>query len=587
MKRPSLLAALSVLVALSSAVAAPFVFPAAWFDDLGQAKRGGELRDYNPYDFKTFNPFITAEGGNIPARLSGGVGLYLQNPQDDSYLPWMADGKPTISNDGKRFVVKIRPGMKFSDGTPITAQDFVTTIKIHADDKVGSNLRDFFWQGDKRIEVQALNTLTLQFDFPKVSAGAYQRMSVTPWPDKIFGPVYAKEGAEGIRKMWGLNTPPAQIVSPGPWVLTSYAPGEKAVLKRNPNFGEWNRDSRGLALPYLNGYTVRIIKDQNASLGAYLAGQIDTFLPSKADDLAAIKKAIDEKRLNATLLANISPHTSSSWITFNWNRASDPAKQALFRDEKFRHAMSHLANRAAMVQLGMGGVGNEVYTSVYPIFKRYQFASTPKYAYNPAQATKLLAELGYARKNADGWLVNADGKVLEFDMMTDASNNVHTKLGQIFTDEAKKAGVKVNYKAVDFNTLVTQLLNASPDRKFDAILLNIGGGDNFWPFLRNQVPCGATLHAWNRLPDSGCISQAEKDIERLYDQGDQTLDSEARRKIGEQLARIESEQQAMIYLIGPNYHATWNNRLGGFYRKNLIDGQYQAGPFSFITNYVK
>lgn len=577
-----------LLLTTSSAIAAPFVYPAAWFaENPAQIKTGGDVKDYAIYDFKTFNPFISAESGSVPYRMGMNAGLFIQSPIDDSYMPLMAAAMPKVSNDGKRFVVTLRPGMKFSDGKPITAKDFVTTAKIHSDKGVGSNFFDNFYQGEQAISVKALNSSTLQIDFPRVSAGAYSRMSFTPWPDHIFGPVYAKGGAEAIKQMWGLNTKPSSLVTAGAWTLSAYNPGQLAVFKKNPYFGQWNVDARNRPLPYLDSYSVRVMADGNAAIAAFLAGQIDFFMPRNTDDLAQVKRAIDSKKLSATLLANVSPSTQSSWITFNWNKASDPDKQKLFRDVRFRRAMSHLANRAAMVQLGMGGMGSEVYTSVYPMFKNYQFASTPTYKYNTAEALRLLGQLGYTTKNAQGWLVNAAGQPLEFDLTTDTGNTLHEQIGQIFTDEAKKVGVKINYRPIDFNSLVTQLLDRSDDRKFDAILLNIGGGDNFWPYLRNQVPCGATLHAWNRTPDNSCLTEQEKQIEKLYDQGDQTLDAAARRKLGEQLSKIESEQQAMIYLVGPNFHTAYNNRVGGMYKKDLINSQNYEAPWSHITKYLK
>src|SRR6476469_514728 len=189
--------ALTLALALmgSGAFAAPFVLPAAWMaQNPSEAKTGGEFRQSSISDFKTFNPFTTAEAGNIPDLISGLVGLYTQDPTNDKFIPQMADAMPTISNNGKRFVVKIRQGMKFSDGQAITADDWITTFKLHTDDKIGSNSYDNFFLNDKPITVKKLDTYTLQFDFPQVSASALNRMSYTPWPDHIFGPVYKSKG---------------------------------------------------------------------------------------------------------------------------------------------------------------------------------------------------------------------------------------------------------------------------------------------------------------------------------------------------------------------------------------------------------
>ncbi|GBF03969.1 peptide ABC transporter, periplasmic peptide-binding protein, appA [Deinococcus aerius] len=586
--RKALFVALALTV--GSATAAPFVLPAKWMAaNPSQAKTGGEVRIYSLSDYKTLNPFTSAEADSLPDLMSdvGLGGLFTQDPSTDKFIPHMADAMPTVSNGGKRFVVKLRQGMKFSDGQPITADDFVTTFKIHTDDKVGSNSYDSFFLNGKPITLKKIDDYTLQFDFPQVSSGAYVRMAFIPWPDHVFGPVYRSKGAEGIKAMWGISADPKTIVSPGPWVISNYQPGQRAVLRKNPYFGEWNKDGAGKPLPYLDTMSIRLLKDLNAGLAAYLAGQIDTFAPSKADDLAQIKRAIDSGNLKAQLFPNVSPNATSQWIVFNWNKAADPFKQKLFRDVRFRQAMSHIANRQGMIQLALGGLGTEVYTGVYPVFKNYQFASTPKYPYNLAQASKLLAQIGFTKKNAQGYLVDRTGKVLEFNLSTNAGNTVREQLGRIFADEAKKVGVKVNFTPIDFNNLVDQLTSKGPNRPFDAILLGLSGGDNIWPYGSNVIPCGGNLHAYNVPADGKCLTPQESLMTKLYYQGDQTLDDDARRKIGEQLSKAEALNQGFVYLVGTNYHVTFNSRLGGEYDRDLWDAYNLSRPYAHLTTYIK
>lgn len=580
---------LAAALTLSAASAAPFVYPAAWLaEPASQAKPGGEVRDFNLSDFKTLNPFTSAEAGSLPTIMGdASTGLFMQDPTSGEFIPFMAAAMPTVSNGGKRFTVKLRPELKFSDGQAITADDWVTTYKIHTDDKVGSNSYDTFFLAGKPITVKKIDATTLQFDFPTVSASAYSIMSYAPWPDHVFGPVYTKSGAEGIKAMWGLNTDPKNIVSPGAWVLSSYQPGQRAVLTKNTYYGQWVKDSAGKPLPYLDTYSVRIVKDQNAALAAYLSGQIDVYGARNADDLAQIKKAIDAGNLKSVLIPNVSPNSTSSWIVFNWNKASDPNKQKLFRNAKFRQAMSHIANRQAMIQLALGGLGTAVYTSTYPVFKNYQFASTPKFDYDLAAASKLLAEIGYTKKDANGYLVDGKGKELEFTLSTNSGNTVREQLGSIFRDEAKKVGVKVNFTPIDFNNLVDQLTAKGENRPFDAILLGLSGGTNIWPYGTNVVPCGTNLHSYNNPTNGACLTQTETQMTKLYYQGDQTLNNAARQKIGERLSKLEGELQPVIYLVGTNYHVIYNSRLGGEFKRNLMDAYYGSRPSDFITTYIK
>lgn len=578
--------ALTLALALTvgtAAAQADFVYPAAWTAEQNTAnKRGGELRLSAISDFKTFNPFTSSEADSAPDRMetggTGQVGLFAQDPRNDEFVPYMAASAPVVSNNGRRFVVKIRQGMKFSDGQPITADDWITTYNIHRDDKVGSNSYDNFFLAKKPILLKKIDNYTLQFDFPQTSSKAYVLMSFAPWPDHVYGKAYRAGGAEAVKKLWSLNTNPSEIVSPGMWVVESYRAGERTVFKKNPFFGEWNKDSRGQALPYLDKLNVRIVADLNAALAAYLSGQIDTVGVRNADDLAQIKRAIDNNSLKASLRANVSPQATSQWITFNWNKASDPAKQKLFRDVRFRRAMSHIANRQAMVQLALGGLGSETYFSTYPIFAQQIQAGTaagaPRFPYNLAEATKLLGQIGYTRKNAEGYLVDRAGKVLEFNLSTNAGNTVREQLGRIFADEAKKVGVKVNFTPIDFNTLVGQLTSKGENRPFDAILLGLSGGDNIWSFGQNVVPCGTNLHSYNNPTNGRCATSQEQLMDKLYYQGDAELNDARRRAIGGQLMKTEGELQPVIYLVGGNFHVTYNERLGGEFPANLMNAYY-------------
>ncbi|CAM3172951.1 ABC-type dipeptide transport system, periplasmic component [Deinococcus saxicola] len=581
---------LALAMTATTSLAAPFVYPAAWTGEQNTAnKRGGEFRNYTLSDFKTFNPFTSAEATSIPGTMETGAGLFTQDPRNNEFIPKMADGPAVVSNNNKRFVVKLRPGMKFSDGQPITADDWITTWKIHTDDKVGSNSYDTFFINDKPIVIKKINDLTLQFDFPTQSATALSIMSFAPWPDHVFGKAYKAGGAEAIKKLWGLGTNPSEIVSPGMWVLESYKAGERAVLKANKFYGDWNKDSKGNAVPYLDKYSFRIVADLNAGLAAYLAGQIDVFGASKADDLAQIKKAIDAGNLKAYLKANVSPQATSSWIVFNWNKSDDAAKQALFRDVRFRRAMSHIANRDAMIKLALGGLGSEVYFSTYPIFKDQTDAGlkagAPQYKYDLEQAKKLLAQIGYSKINSEGYRVNSAGKVLEFNLATNSGNTVREQLGQIFKDEAKKAGVKVNFTPIDFNTLVGQLTAKGEKRPFDAILLGLSGGTNIWPFGVNVVPCGTNLHSYNNPTDGKCLTSQEQLMTKLYYQGDAELNTAKRLAIGGQLMKNEGELQPVIYLVGTNYHVTYNDRVGGEYTPDMMDAYY--GSRNIALTFIK
>lgn len=586
---------LTFLLGLGQSLATPFVYPEGWFQspnqnkksNLSNMKKGGALRIGKVRDFKTFNPFTTIETESLPKQIATGSGLFITDVETGHFLPLMAREMPVISNDGKTFTVQIRRGMRFSDGQPITADDWVTTYQIHSDKEVGSiYLRDLAI-GEDIVKVKKLDNYTLRFDFPYPNAAAYKKMSLQPWPKHIFGPVYKKGGAQAIKNMWGLDTPSEQIVSAGAWTLQSYSPEYTAILSKNTYFGQWSKDSKGRSLPHFNFIKIRIFNSENAILSSYLAGDLDIYVPRHAQDLAQIKQAIDKKKIKANLLANLGPDRVVHWITFNWNRASHPYKEQLFRNVLFRRAMSHLANRKAMVQLALGGAGTPVFTNVHLGFKNYQFKSTPHYPYHPKTATRLFKQMGYTQKNKAGYLINAKGETIDFDLAFDAKQIVDQRMAQIFAADAQKAGIKVNLKPLKFSLIVKHLQSEGKDRKWDAVLLSLGGGEHYYPYMSGIMVCGAVFHSYNRLGKGKCLTQQEERITKLFKKGDQTLDHNKRRKIGQQISKLYGEQQAFIYLASRNYHFSYNNRIGGWYKKELINAINSYGIANFAGNYFK
>lgn len=573
---------LAALAVSGTASAAPFVWPQAWTSNPpSEVQTGGTFRDYVLSDHKTLNPFTTAESGNIPGQISAG-GLFRLDPVKKQYIPYMAESYTTSPN-GLVWTMKVRSGMKWSDGKPIVADDFITTFRIETDEKVGSNSYDSWFVNDKPIKVAKVGTDQVQVTFPTRVADAIEIAAISPQPTHVFMPVYTAKGAEGIKAMWTLNEPAANVISSGAFKFAGYRPGERASFVKNPFFGEWNKDSAGKPLPYLDGYTQTVTKDLNAAFAQFLAGQLDSFSPRNADDLAQIKRAIDAGNLKAQLRPNVSPQASSLWITFNWNQASNPTKQALFRNPDFRRAMSHIANRQAMIDLVLGGLGTPAYTGVYAIFKDWVSTSAKKYDYNLEAASKLLAQVGYSKKNADGWLVDRNGKVLEFDLATNAGNNQREQAAKIFVDEAKKVGVKVNFKPIDFNTLVSQLLSKGDDRKWDAILLGLSGSSIIYPLGDNVEPCGTNLHAFNA--SGKCLAPWETQVTALFARGKQELDTAKRQAIAKQIQNIQSENQAFIYLFSPNAHQAWNDRVQGEYPAGVADAY--VGSRTLVLTWIK
>lgn len=553
--------ALAAAGALSMAFAEPFVWPSAWTTaEPGAAQYGGTYRLYDISEIKTFNPAVTDTSTTFTGYWFDQAQLIMRGPDSDEWLPYAAESFE-VSEDGLTVTVVTRPELKWSDGEPLDANDYYLTYLIETDPATGSNGYDSWFIDGAPITVELVNDTTLVYTFPTPDRQAMPVVATSPMPDHVFGPVFASGGGAAIAELWGNNVDVSQLVGAGPFVPTVHQLGERLVMERNPYFGDWNVDEQGNALPYLDALSFTSVTDTDAALNLYLAGELDTFSPRNLDDIGLIANAINNGELNAVIHENISPVASSQFIVFNWNKASDPKKEELFRNADFRRAMSHLTDRAAMVDLVYQGSAEPMYNSVYQVYDYWVSEDAPRFDYDPEAALELLAGIGFVSRNANGFLVDADGWELGFTLTTNAGAVQREQIVQIFADAAREVGVNVNVLPLDFNLMVGQLTSVGDDRDFDAILIGLTGGNRDWPFGSNVVPWGTNLHMYNQ--SETFVTPQELQMGRLYYQGRQELDTEAAREIGYELQAIEANLQPIIYTVSPTAHASWLSNVAG------------------------
>ncbi len=545
----------------SVALAEPVVWPSAWTTaESGEAQYGGALRTYDISDIGTFNPAITDTSTTFTGYWFDQAQLIRRGPDSDEWLPYAASAFE-VSEDGLVVNVTVREGMFWSDGEVLDANDYYLTYVLETDPEVGSNGFDSWFVDGEPIIVELVDDYNLVYNFPVPDRMAMPMVATSPMPAHVFGPIYDQGGGEAIAAAWGTEVDVSTLVGAGPFVPTVHQPGERLIMSRNAYFGEWNVDEDGNALPYLDEINITFVTDSDAALNLYLAGNLDTFSPRTLDDIGLISVAVQNGEIDADIIENASPIDSSQFIVWNWNKSSDPKKQEIFRNTSFRQAMSHLTDRDAMIDLIYGGAAEPMYYSVYQVYDYWVNNDAPRFDYDPERAAELLADIGFSQRNANGWLVDADGWELGFTLVTNAGNVQREQITQIFADGAREAGVNVEILALDFNLMVGQLTSVGDDRDFDAILIGLTGGSRDWPFGSNVIPWGTNLHMYNQ--SSTFVTPQELQMGRLYYQGRAELDTEAAREIGYQIQAVEAELQPIVYTVSPTAHFSWLSNLEG------------------------
>jgi len=574
-------AVLIVALALGGATASPFVNPANQSVSAPASVRtGGTLRLSAAGDFDTFNPLVAQTRPNIPELTDAG-GLVSVDPNTSEYVGYMAETF-SLSADKRTYTFTLRPELKWSDGQAITADDFITSFRIYAADE-DSGLNGYMSDNGKPLTYKKLGALKLSITFPRGAVQNLETISyLTPLPDHVFGPAFASGGAKAVNDLWPINTDPSKLVVSGPFKVSRYTRGERLTLVRNPNYGLWNKDSAGRPTPYLDGLQYTVVKDANAQLAQFLAGNVDVYQPDNRDKLAQITAAKTAGKLDVQLMANAGPNATVDYLYFNFNLASSPFKQKLFRDVRFRQAMSMLVNKDAIIDQVLGGLGVPAWTSVYPLYSEWVAPNVDKYKFNPAAAAALLKKMGFTKKGSDGVLMDAKGNRLSFTLDTNSENNRRQQIARLFVDEARKVGVEVKTNFIPFTQLISLTTPATAaekaDRKFDAAITGLSGGGFINPVgVAATLACGGDLNGYDQSPT--CLQPWETTQYNLYLKSTTEFDQAKRKAIANQIQQLQVENQGLIYLISQNAHYAWDSRVEGEFPKKIATPLWASSYF--------
>ncbi|MGY2894877.1 ABC transporter substrate-binding protein [Deinococcus sp. UYEF24] len=569
MSRFSVLTALILLSTVAPlAHAQSLVRSAANGGDNPQATPGGSL-SYGTVDMpSTLNPFVASslsDANFINILLPALMSFNSTTLKDDTYAAVSA----TVSKDGKSITYKLRDGLKWSDGQDLNADDVIYSAQLHTRADINSRYASSFLLNGKPITWTKVDSTTVRQTLPSIDAVALDLATWPILPEHIFRPIFEKDGAAGVLSAYSIKTPPAQIVTGGPFTVVSYKIGEELQLKKNPRY--FVKDAKGRALPYLDTLIFKKYADPNALLAGFLSGQIDVLQPEQVEDVAAIRRAIDSGSIDATLKINAGSSGVVSTLHPNLQQ-KDPVKAALYRNVKFRQAISYLVDRDTIVKVALGGLGKPLYGPVTTGNTRWYDPSAyvegqSKFSYDPKKAAQLLSELGYKKKNAQGFLVNARGQSIKFTILASSSQPIQKSGGQIVIDDLKAAGLDVTLSVVDNASVVTPAIrnfNADGTRNFDWLFTDFGAQADP-PTRRNLYNLDGAAHIYN-LAQRGQKRPAKVDawelqLDKYVFAGLGTLDQDQRFKIYSDFQKTAAHYLPYVYIYSPSINVAYRNRV--------------------------
>ena len=551
------------LLAATLVVAAPLPAPTNAAEELqrvdGEVGRyGGRLVIGQRSEPKTLNPVTATDAVSREVIGRFTADLITINRASQETEPGLAKSW-TTSADGRTFTLKLRKGIRFSDGHPFNADDVIFSFTVYLDEAVNSPQRDLLIIDDKALSVTKLDEYTVRFTLPRPYAAAERIFDgLAMLPKHILEKPY-REGR--FAQAWLLNAPPAEVVGLGPFRVKEYLAGQRIVLERNPYY--WKADHDKHRLPYLDELVFLFVGSEDAQVMRFEAGETDMVSRLSAENFALLNR---EHARTGAQLVDLGPSLEYNFLVFNLNDLSAKkleavaGKQAWFRDLTFRQAVSAAIDRDSIVRLVYGSRGTALWGNVGPGNKLWVNQSIPHPQRSLDTARQLLKSAGFSW-NAAGQLLDSSGKTVEFSIVTSSSNTQRMKMATLVQDDLSHLGMQVHVVPLDFRAMLDRVFQSFD---YEAAVMGLGGGDpDPNPEMNVWLSNGAT-HLWH-LGEAQPASDWEREVDQLMQQQMITLNYQKRKQLYDRVQQLISENLPFIFLATPNVLAGAKAQVGNFH----------------------
>jgi len=341
------------------------------------AQERGGVMTYGRYTDSLFlDPVLN--DANVDIWVMNNIYETLINPTDDGL-----DLKPglatewSLSEAGDAVTLKLREGVKFSDGTAMTAEDVVWSLdRARSPD---NGIWNFLLASVDTVASPDPQTIELKLKYPDPTI-----LSALSVFNSAIMPKAAFEAMPGDTDKAKAEEFAKKPIGTGPFMLESWDRGAIMKFAKNPNY--WGMGADGQPLPYLDGLTFEIIPDDATRILKLQSGDIDgaEFIP-----FARVAELKADPNINMELF----PGTRVSDIIINVRPELDGQPNPL-SDEKVRLAMNYATNKEALVQVVTYGVGTPL-TSFMSSTTPMHSGTEPLFPYDLEKAKALLAESAF------------------------------------------------------------------------------------------------------------------------------------------------------------------------------------------------
>jgi oligopeptide transport system substrate-binding protein len=437
----------------------------------------------------------------------------------------------TVSPDGLTYTFRLRPELRWSDGTPLTAEDFVYSYRRLLDPATAATTAGLFLmiENARAITQRAQPPETLGVSAPDPRTVVFRLASPAPYFLQLLANTQAAPVPQHAIEKFGRDwTRPGNLVSNGPYVLAERVPQNFVRLTRNPRYHAADE----VRVPEVYWYPTQ---DMGAATRRFRAGELDTVLNVAPDDL-------DWIRANRPQALHTGPIHATYLLVFNVTRPP-------FDDRRLRRALSLAIDREALTDRVLQTGVRPTWTFVSPGVGGYPGlaiadAARPL-AERQAEARSLLAAAGYGA-----------GKPLAVPLLYD-TNEENRKVMVALAAMWQAVGVQVAPTNVEFVAVL---------RAFRARDYAIARSSTFALY---DDPYAFLQQFGSRAPNNWS-GWADGVFDQAVAEGNATLDGEARfARLAEAEARLLGEQPLIpLYhyqgkvLVAERVRGWWDGAIG-------------------------
>lgn len=341
---------------------------------------------------------------------------------------------------------RIKDGIKWSDGEPVTAEESVYSFELASNPEIGWGQ----YIVERTAEYAAVDDLSVKWTgLPGYIDNLYAINFWMPMPRHLWLDQLGYTATDLLTAEESSRMP----IGWGAFTIKEWVEGDHITLEKNPYYF---RAAEGL--PYVDAVIFRFVNDPNNALAQLLAGECD--IVTEEVGLDAQTELLLELGEQGMLNPIFGHSTSWEHLDFGINSAEDYGRADFFEDVRVRQAITYCLDRQGVVNTTLYGQSVVPDTYLPPEHPLYAGSVLPRYDYDPAQGMALLDEVGWRDENDDGIREAhgiegiSDEVLLEFEWSSSITPSYRSEYMQYFQKNLAECGVKVN-----LNTL-------SPDEYF-------------------------------------------------------------------------------------------------------------------------